>query len=124
LDFLREPLVVGKLHYLEPRKIALQALAEPFRGNPQFEAVMRCNQQLHWDYLAASGTRRSWPVISLGCGMPSIPRIVGLMSCSAPSALILYCALFSLIMIMVIGLVVFEECGTPCSGSIIISALL
>src|SRR5262249_9142066 len=60
-------------------KPLVEAPRQPGRRVPQPEAMMDRDQ-----YLQRS-IRRSRPVISFGCGRPSMPRTVGEMSCSEPS---------------------------------------
>src|SRR3954469_18770153 len=68
-------------------------------------------------------TRRSWPVISSGCGIPNIPSMVGDRSCRAPSARNVNCLGSSETAMSGTGFVVWAVWGPPVAGSIIISAL-
>src|SRR5271165_542744 len=85
-DFFADAIVVGKLYDFELREIGPQPLRKPLRCDPGMKAVIERNKKFHFAS-SATTTRRSCPVISLGCGTPRMPNIVGAMSCSAPSGL-------------------------------------
>src|SRR5271169_3825487 len=85
-DFFADAVVVGQLHDVKLRKVGPQPLGEPLWCDPGVEAVIESDKKFHFAS-SATTTRRSCPVISLGCGTPRMPNMVGAMSCSAPSGL-------------------------------------
>ncbi len=48
-DFLEHMIVVGQMHHFELREVATQPLREPRRHLPQFEAVMKSDEEFHGD---------------------------------------------------------------------------
>src|SRR3989442_15646995 len=67
------------------------------------------------------GIRRSWPVISFGWGMLSMPRMVGEISRSEPLGFSVNFLLSSATTMNGTGLVVCAVCGPPVAGAFIIS---
>lgn len=86
-----------------------QSLASPLarRGGARDDSLLEEDEKSVLSPIQSfCATRRSWPVMSFGCGMPNIPRIVGEMSRREPFGLSVIFLSFSAITMNGTGFVV------------------
>src|SRR5215470_5715848 len=72
-----QQVVTGQVDKIYLWEVTREPVTKPRRGTPEFKAMVMTDQNLH---LLTNGFLKSWPVISLGCSKPSIPKTVGEMS--------------------------------------------